>query len=168
MFTVLPVWVSGVSGSRVGRVVGDVMTGGQLTSGGHVSIEGQGTTVGHVMTGGQVTSGGRVSIEGQGTTVGHVMTGGQLTSGGCVSIEGQGATVGHVMTGGQVTSGVRVSGSHGGQVTVGAVGASKETKIGISYKNERSQYIYPKNSSSGLHKCNAAESNQKLVGHFFA
>ena len=105
MFNVLPVWVSGVSGSRVGRVVGDVITGGRLTSGGCVSIQGQGATVGHVMTGGQVTSGGRVSIE------------------------GQGATVGHVMTGGQVMSGVRVSGSHGGQVTVGAVGASKETKI---------------------------------------
>ena len=57
MFTVLPVWGSGVSGSRVGRVVGDVMTGGQLTSGGRVSIHGQGATVGHVMTGGQVTSG---------------------------------------------------------------------------------------------------------------
>ena len=104
--SVLPVWVSGVSGCRVGRVVGDVMTGGQLTSGGRVSIQGQGATVGHVMTGGQVTSGVRVSIEGQGATVGYVTTGGQVTSGG------------HVSTGG-----------HGGQVTVGAVGASKETKI---------------------------------------
>ena len=83
-------------------------------------------------TGGQVTSGGHVSIEGQGATVGHVTTGGQVTSGGHVSIEGQGATVGHVTTGGQVTSGGHVStGAHRGQVTVGAVGASKETKIAI-------------------------------------
>ena len=57
MFTVSPVWGSGVSGSRVGRVVGDVMIGGQLTSGGRVSTQGQGATVGHVMTGGKVTSG---------------------------------------------------------------------------------------------------------------
>ena len=39
-----------------------MITGGQLTSGGPVSIEGQGATVGHVTTGGQLTSGGRVSI----------------------------------------------------------------------------------------------------------
>ena len=38
--------------------------------------------------------------------------------------------MGHVMTGGKVTSGGHVStGGDGAQVTVGAVGASKETKI---------------------------------------
>ena len=53
-----------------------------------------------------------------------------IPGGGCGVSGGRvGGVVGHVTTGGQVTSGVRVSGSHGGQVTVGAVGASKETKI---------------------------------------
>ena len=89
-----------------------------------------------------------------------------------VSAGGVGGVVGHVMTGGQLTSGGHVStGGHGGQVTVEAVGASKETKEQPFNKlqNERSQYINPKNPSSGLHKYNAAESiTQKLVGYSFA
>ena len=54
-----------------------------------------------------------------------------IPGGGCgVSGSRVGGVVGHVMTGGQVTSGGHVStDGHGGQVTVGAVGASKETKI---------------------------------------
>ena len=54
-----------------------------------------------------------------------IPSGGSRVSGGRV-----GGVVGDVMTGGQVTSVGRVStGGHGEQVTVGAVGASKETKI---------------------------------------
>ena len=98
----------------------------------------------------------------------YIPGGGRGVSGGSV-----GGVVGHVMTGGQLTSGGRVSTGcgHGGQVTVGAVGASKEIKEQPFNKlqNERSQYINSKNPSSGLQKCNAAESiTQKLVGYSFA